>query len=231
MIHNIIALVGPSGSGKTAIAVAMQRAGVHQIVSYTTRPTRPGETNGVEHYFVTDAQADAIMKQHTVAAYTEIGGYRYFTIIRQLCYIEDPERQSKVSRLRLATYIVDERGLKELVQTAQNINARERKHTFNIVPVFVDRNLPDRVRQCGWDRVGRDAEREELPQDTYTIRVINNAPSIEALESWAYAFAVAIGVTLHPSKQCDVKPSTLYTSDSNVASIINSINNVLIASV
>ena len=231
MLHNILAIVGPSGSGKTTIALAMQRAGIPQIVSYTTRPTRPGETNGVEHFFVSDTEADAIIKQHTLAAYTEISGYRYFTITRQLCYMPDDNCQSKVQPIRLASYIVDERGLQELMRTAESINARERKHQFNIVPVYVDRELPDRVRQCGWERVRRDAQRTELPQATYTIRVINNAPSLSALESWSYAFSVAMGVILHPVSHADVHPSTLYTSDSDVAHIINTINKVQFAEV
>lgn len=231
MLHNIIAIVGPSGSGKTTIALAMQRAGIPQIVSYTTRPTRPGETNGVEHFFVSEAEADAIIKQHTVAAYTEINGYRYFTITRQLCYMPDDNCQSKVQPIRLASYIVDERGLQELMQTTEAINARERKHQFNVVPVYIDRELPDRVRQCGWERVGRDAQRTELPQDTYTIRVINNAPSLNALDSWSYAFAVAMGVILHPVSHADVHPSILYTADSDVAHIINTINQVQFAEV
>ena len=229
MIHHIIAIVGSSGAGKTTIALAMQQAGIPQIVSYTTRPTRQGETNGVEHHFVTEAEADVLIKQHSLAAYTEINGYRYFTLTRQLQYRDDACSSSKPQHLHLATYVVDERGLQDLMQMAQDASKRGLRHQYDIIPVYIERNLPDRVRDCGWERVRRDAEREPLPHDVYVLRVFNNAQSVRELNAWSYAFAVALFVTMHPSADRKLHRTTLYTSDNSTASIINSINDISLA--
>ena len=66
------------------------------VVSYTTRPIRENEIEGREHYFITDKEADKLLKENKVIAYTKIGetGYRYFTLENNLvnsnCYIIDP---------------------------------------------------------------------------------------------------------------------------------------------
>jgi guanylate kinase len=47
----VILLVGESGSGKTATERALERKGFKRIISYTTRPMREGEEDGVSYYF------------------------------------------------------------------------------------------------------------------------------------------------------------------------------------
>lgn len=64
------------------------------IVSYTTRPKRDSETEGVEHYFISDEEADNLIANNDILAYTKIGDVRYFTLKDQLqsqnVYIIDP---------------------------------------------------------------------------------------------------------------------------------------------
>ena len=64
------------------------------IISYTTRPKRDSETEGIEHYFITNEEADNLLKNNNTLAYTKIGHYRYFTLHDQLktqnVYIIDP---------------------------------------------------------------------------------------------------------------------------------------------
>lgn len=47
-------LVGKSGSGKTTLAQELQKRGFRKIVTYTTRPIRPGEVNGIDYFFVNE---------------------------------------------------------------------------------------------------------------------------------------------------------------------------------
>ena len=64
MSHFIYAIVGPSGAGKSTLADAVF-AKSEQIVSFTSRDPRPGETEGIEYYFIgkkTPAEIE-IMKQ------------------------------------------------------------------------------------------------------------------------------------------------------------------------
>lgn len=50
----MIVLVGRGGSGKDAILSELQACGMKPIVSYTTRPPRVGEVDGIDYNFITD---------------------------------------------------------------------------------------------------------------------------------------------------------------------------------
>lgn len=68
---------------------------INPVVSYATRPKRDSETEGVEHYFISDEEADEIMKNNDVLAYKQIGETRYFSLHDQLetqnMYVIDPD--------------------------------------------------------------------------------------------------------------------------------------------
>ncbi len=55
MNYKIIALIGKAGSGKDTLLqrVVMAMPSLHEIVSFTTRPPREGEKDGVNYNFVT----------------------------------------------------------------------------------------------------------------------------------------------------------------------------------
>lgn len=67
------------------------------VVSFATRPMREGETNGVEHWFITTEEAQDKIKNSQILAYTKIGetGYEYFVTKEDLhganLYIIDPK--------------------------------------------------------------------------------------------------------------------------------------------
>lgn len=48
-----IVLVGGTCSGKTFVLNELRRRGVKRIITYTTRPMRPGEVDGVDYHFIT----------------------------------------------------------------------------------------------------------------------------------------------------------------------------------
>jgi guanylate kinase len=56
----LVVLSGPSGVGKGSVVAELRRrhADVWVSVSWTTRPPRPGETDGVEYHFVDRATFD-----------------------------------------------------------------------------------------------------------------------------------------------------------------------------
>lgn len=53
---NIIAIAGPTCSGKSTLAKFLGKYGYKTIVTYTTRPPRPGERDGVDYYFITEEE-------------------------------------------------------------------------------------------------------------------------------------------------------------------------------
>ena len=53
----LVVISGPSGVGKDAVLHALRKtADAHYAITATTRPSRPGERDGVHHYFVDDAR-------------------------------------------------------------------------------------------------------------------------------------------------------------------------------
>lgn len=148
----IVAVIGNSGSGKThAVAYMAKDKRFNEIVSYTTRPMRPGETNGVEHWFVDER--DMPPKERMIA-YTEFGGRKYWTLWDQF------------SREKINLYVIDEAGvdyLREVVKDA---------------PVPVDYLLvrikrPD-LSAIDETRKERDAGRFLLPDHEFDFVVVND---------------------------------------------------------
>lgn len=52
--YKIIVLIGKAGSGKDSLmqGVLQKNPNLHEIVSFTTRPPRDGEVNGVNYHFI-----------------------------------------------------------------------------------------------------------------------------------------------------------------------------------
>ena len=74
-------LSGPSGVGKSTVVAHLRTAhpDVWQSVSVTTRKPRPGETHGVEYYFVSDDEFDRLIAAGELLEWAEFAGHRYGT--------------------------------------------------------------------------------------------------------------------------------------------------------
>jgi guanylate kinase len=74
----LIVLSGPSGAGKDAVLDEMARRGhrFHRVVTFTTRPPRDGERDGVDYFFVTDAQFDALIASNGLLEHAVVYGHR-----------------------------------------------------------------------------------------------------------------------------------------------------------
>jgi guanylate kinase len=109
MKKKIICVVGESGAGKDTIvnnAIQLSKKEyknmrLKPIVSYTTRPKRERETDGVEHYFISTEKAHELLTTQQIIAYTKIHdktsgveGFEYFATIENIgdsnIYIIDP---------------------------------------------------------------------------------------------------------------------------------------------
>ncbi len=76
-----IILCGKSGSGKTTIGVELEKYGYKKLVTYTTRPMRKGEVNGVDYHFVTEDEFQKLLDNgkfaETASYNAEFGFCRY----------------------------------------------------------------------------------------------------------------------------------------------------------
>ena len=75
----MICLLGESSSGKTSVAKELEKLGIRRVVSYTTRPMREGERDGIDYHFMSkDAFLDLIDTGY-FAEVSEFNGWFYGT--------------------------------------------------------------------------------------------------------------------------------------------------------
>lgn len=120
--HVLICLMGRTASGKDTLANKLcERTGLRQVISYTTRERRMNEGN--THIFISDEEYQTIENSGKIAAFTQIGPYKYCCTIDQL-YEND-------------IYVIDPIGVKHL----RELNLPN----LRLVTVYV--NVPDDVRK------------------------------------------------------------------------------------
>jgi guanylate kinase len=75
-------LSSPSGAGKSTIARMLMESddGVAMSVSATTRPIRPGETDGGDYHFVSDETFDEMVGKGAFLEWAHVFGHRYGTL-------------------------------------------------------------------------------------------------------------------------------------------------------
>ena len=77
----LIIISSPSGAGKTTLArrLLAEFPDLSFSVSYTTRPPRVGERNGVDYYFVSPDEFDRMIERDEFAEWAQVHGNRYGT--------------------------------------------------------------------------------------------------------------------------------------------------------
>ena len=74
-------LSAPSGGGKSSLARALadRSENIGTSVSHTTRPQRPGETDGTDYFFVDLAQFEQMVKDEGFLEHAQVFGHCYGT--------------------------------------------------------------------------------------------------------------------------------------------------------
>lgn len=145
----LITITGPSGAGKDTVARMLSEMSGYQVLcSYTTRPKREGEIDGVEHYFVEKCD----VPHDKMLAYTQYGGYEYWTTIDQVT-----DR---------TIYVIDEDGLKSLCKKFPDIE---------LFKICVSARESTRLyRWVSQERIDRDKQRKLMPLSFYDAVIFNN---------------------------------------------------------
>ena len=120
--HVLLCVLGKSASGKDLLTSRLcERAGYKQLISYTTRERRSNE--GDTHVFVTEDDYKQMKADSQIAAFTQIGRYKYWCTFEQLYNVD--------------CYIIDYAGLQHL----RELNLPG----LRLVTVFI--NVPDDIRE------------------------------------------------------------------------------------
>ena len=85
-MSRVIVITGPSGVGKgTLIQGLRERIPELELsVSATTRRPRPGERDGVDYHFLSDAEFDRLLAQGAFVEHASYAGNRYGTLRSEL---------------------------------------------------------------------------------------------------------------------------------------------------
>lgn len=95
MLSHLFVLIGPSGSGKTTIVRKIMENNsfsdikYNELVSFTTRPKRAREVDGVDYQFITQEEFDRLLKNEQLVEYDKYKDSYYG--------ITDQELQTKMS--------------------------------------------------------------------------------------------------------------------------------------
>ena len=77
----LFVLSGPSGVGKDTLLRELLKTDlkISKCVTYTTRPPRPGEVDGVDYKFISLAEFEELKKNNAFLEWAEVGGNLYAT--------------------------------------------------------------------------------------------------------------------------------------------------------
>jgi len=161
-------LSSPSGAGKSTIARMLLEADpeIKLSVSATTRPPRPGEVDGVDYHFVTEARFKELVEAGEFLEWARVFGHLYAT----------PKAEVKQGLKDGQDFLfdIDWQGTQQLYQRLENDVVR----VFLLPPSLTE--LHDRLCKRGTDseeviagRMAR-AQNEISHWDGYDFVVIND---------------------------------------------------------
>lgn len=77
----LLLICGPTGTGKTTVSerLVAGHPGIERIVTCTTRPPREREQNGVDYFFLGDAEFDEALANDEFLEWARVNSWRYGT--------------------------------------------------------------------------------------------------------------------------------------------------------
>ena len=75
-MSRIITITGPSGSGKSTLEKALFPL-ENRLISFTTRPPRNGEVDGIDYYFLNDKNVAELEEAGALLEHVVYNGYQY----------------------------------------------------------------------------------------------------------------------------------------------------------
>ena len=139
----MLIMSSPSGAGKTTISrMLLERDGdIRMSVSCTTRPPRPGEVDGKDYHFISQAQFDRMVESEEFLEWAVVFGHSYGT----------PKAQVKAGIKEGEDYLfdIDWQGTQQLYQKLER----------DVVRVFL---LPPSIDELRRRLTGRGTDSTEV---------------------------------------------------------------------
>ena len=166
---NLVIVSAPSGTGKTTLVERLVETVPDMVISrsYTCRPVRSGETDGVDYNFIDRSRFDAMVESGAFLEWATVFGHRYGTSA------EDTERHRREGKD--VVLVIDVQGAGQV--RAQGVDSI----SIFVLPPSYD-VLEDRLRRRGGSDVSEDvlerrlttARSEVGARDGYDYIVVND---------------------------------------------------------
>jgi guanylate kinase len=163
----VLVITGPSGVGKgTLIRSLRERIPELELsVSATTRRPRPGETQGVDYWFMSHEDFDAAVERGEFVEHAEYSGNKYGTLRREL-----EDRLAAGAPVVLEIEVQGARQIRETMPTALQVFIAPPSHdALRARLVGRGTDQPEQV-----ERRLRVAEQELAAQDEFGQVVVND---------------------------------------------------------
>lgn len=139
----MIVIVGASGSGKSTLVNALAERGFHKVITYTTRPKRRDEIDGVDYHFIGINEFVDMVKADKFAEYAHYCGWHYGTAKKdcsddnKCIAVLTPSGLRKLKRLGIkviSIYLrVDRRSLlKNLIERGDKVDEAYRRNLSDV---------------------------------------------------------------------------------------------------
>lgn len=149
----MIVLVGESASGKSSIEkYFVDNYGYNKIVSYTTRPPREGEVDGVDYHFITKSQFRRLKEQDFFAE-TAIYNDWYYGVAKKDCTDDKVavltphglRQVSKIKDINITSFYINVPRRDRLIKILQRGDNIEESYRRNLSDVGMFDGIRDEV--------------------------------------------------------------------------------------
>ena len=124
----MLVLSSPSGAGKTTISRRLldRDANLAMSVSVTTRPKRPGETDGRDYHFVSEAAYAELVQRDGLLEHASVFGHKYGTP-------REPVEEALTAG-RDVLFDIDWQGTQQLTEAARDAEHKDLVSVFILPP-------------------------------------------------------------------------------------------------
>jgi guanylate kinase len=114
----VLVVSGPSGAGKGTLIAGVRKTfpELEIAISATTRPRRPGERDGVDYHFLSEAEFDRLVGQGGFLEHVEYAGNQYGTLRSE---IDDRTRENRSVVLEIE--LAGARAVRQLLPEATSV--------------------------------------------------------------------------------------------------------------
>lgn len=148
----MIVLIGESGSGKSSIQnYIVQNSNISKIVTYTTRPPRPNEKDGVDYHFISEENFKMCCDNNQFIEHSKYNNWLYGTkkegFSNNKIVILTPYglRQLKKNNIRCVSFYINVPRRDRLIKILQRGDNIEETYRRNLSDVGMFDGVKDEV--------------------------------------------------------------------------------------